>query len=115
MSDKQIWFITGAGRGQPVLDQELGALVREAVARLQDQDLEHEDVIEGRATTTRAIGSRRGPLQVRPEQLEVHQPIQPLQRVALGRELPQALIEIEKPSLTPHPTTPFATTTNRES
>jgi hypothetical protein len=85
------------------------------VARLQDQDLEHEDVIEGRATTTRAIGSRRGPLQVRPEQLEVHQPIQPLQRVALGRELPQALIEIEKPSLTPHPTTPFATTTNRES
>jgi hypothetical protein len=96
---------------EPVLDQEFGALVREAMAGLEDQDLEHEHVIERRATAARAVRPRHGSLQVRPEELEVHQPVQPVQRIALGRELLQTLIDVEEPGLPPHPTPPSLTTT----
>ncbi len=81
------------------------------MARLQDQDLEHEDVIERRAPAARAVRPRHGSLQVRPEELEVDQPVQPLQRVALGRELLQTLIDVEEPGLPLHPTPPSLTTT----
>ena len=40
---------------RPVLDQILGALVRQAMHCLQQQDLEHQPRIEGRATTLRAV------------------------------------------------------------
>src|SRR5436190_21530925 len=55
--------------------------------------------------------SARGtaPFQIRPEKLKLHQTIQPLERVALGRKLVQTLLDIEEPGLTPHPTPPFAT------
>src|SRR5215218_8921577 len=74
------------------------------------RDLEHEHVIERWASAARAVRPRHGSLQVRPEELEVHQPVQPLQRIALGREILQTLIDVEEPGLPPHPTPPSLTT-----
>ena len=105
-----------AHEGEPILDQEFGALVREAVARLQDQDLEHEHVVErqGGHPLSRAT---RGTAWARSgrNSSKSHQSIQPLQGVALGRELLQALIQIEEPDLTSHPPPPPARTRQRES
>ena len=93
---------------KPVLDQELGPLVRQAVAGLQDQHLPHQHMVERRTTAATAVGARHSPLQIRPEKLKIHQTIQPLKRVALRRKLLQTLLNIEEPGLTPHPTPPFA-------
>src|SRR4051794_30845473 len=40
-----------AHKREPIFDEELGALVGAAVTGLEDKQLEHEDVIEGRAAT----------------------------------------------------------------
>ena len=93
---------------KPVLDQELSPLVRQAMAGLQDQHLEHQHMLERRTTASGAVGPRHSPFQIRPEKLKLHQTIQPLERVALGRKLLQTLLDIEEPGLTPHPTPPFA-------
>ena len=67
-----------AHEGQTVLDGELSALVREAVAGLQGENLEHEDVIERRSPALGAVGSWHRLLQIRPEQLEVDDLYNPL-------------------------------------
>ena len=93
-----------AHEGQPVLDQVLGPLVRQRVHRLQQQHLEHQHVVEGRTAALRAVRPRHRPLQIRAEPLEVHQRRDALQVVALGRQLPQPLLDIEEarlPSLHP--------------
>ena len=90
---------------EPVLDQELRALVRERVAGLQDQHLEHEHAVERRPSPLRPIRPGHGTGEVGPEQLEIDDAAQPLQRVALGREILQTLIDVEKTGLTAHRST----------
>ena len=60
-----------------------------------------------------AVRARHGAGKVRAEQLEVDYRAQPLQRVVLGRQRLQPLVEVEEPGLTqhhpspsPHPITP---------
>jgi hypothetical protein len=76
------------------------------VARLQDQHLEHQHVVERRPAALRSVRARHRPFEVRPKQLEIHYGIQPFQLVALGRELFQPFLDIEKSTLTPHPQPP---------
>jgi hypothetical protein len=64
---------------------------------LQDQDPEHEHVIERRPPTLRAIPPRNRRLQRRAEQFEIDEPVQALQIVALGRQLRQPLVDIKEP------------------
>ena len=59
-------------------------------------------MVERRTSALRAVRARHGPRQVRTEQLEIHDRQEPLEVVALGRELLQPLIDVEEPSLTPH-------------
>ena len=81
-------------RGRPVLDQILGALVRQIVASLQDECLEHQHVIERRASAPcssqgqafRAVRARQRPLQIRPKQFEIDYCAQPLQACRLLAE-----------------------------
>lgn len=86
---------------QPVLDQILGPFIRQAMRRLQDQDLEHEHMVERRAPALRSTRPWNRSRQIRPEYLEIHDGVQPFEVVALGRKLPQTLIDIEKPDLAP--------------
>ena len=72
---------------QPVLDQIFRSLVRRRMARLKDQNLEHQHMIVGRAATLGAVRPGNGALQIRPENLKIDDPLQPLQIVALGRKL----------------------------
>jgi len=89
-------------RGEPVLDQELRALVRERVARLQDQHLEHEHVVERGPSAPRPVRARHRPSESGPKRLELHDRVQTLEVIALRRELLQALVNIEEARLTPH-------------
>jgi hypothetical protein len=95
--------------GQPVPDQVLGPLVRQAVAGLQDQHLEHQHMIKSRPATLRAVRARHRPLEITTEQFKIHNRSQPFQGIALGREFLQALLNVEKSSLTPHPLPPSRT------
>ena len=52
--------------------------------RLQDQYLEHQHVIERRAPTLRAIGTRHRRFQVGAKHLEVDQRLDPLQIISGG-------------------------------
>jgi hypothetical protein len=73
------------------------------MARLQNEDLEHQDVIVGRTTAFGPLAAWHRALQVRSEDLEIHDGIQPLEVIALGRQLLQPLVDIEQPQLTAHP------------
>jgi hypothetical protein len=90
-----------AHEGKPVLDQVFRPLIGQRVARLQDQDLEHQHVIIGRAATLGPFGPRDGTLQFEPECLEIYQRTQPLQIVALGGELSESLLHVKEPRLPP--------------
>lgn len=70
--------------------------------RLQDQDLEHEDMIEGRPTALAAIRARHRLFERGPEHREIDEPLQPFEVVALGRQILQPLADIEKTSQTSH-------------
>ena len=98
---------------QPVADQVFGALVRQIVAGLQNQRFEHQHVIERRAAAFRAVRAWHRAFEIRPEQREIHHRIQPFQAVALGRELLQPLVNVEKPALSPHPRPPARTPAHR--
>jgi hypothetical protein len=82
---------------QPVADQLLGPLVRQIVARLHKERLEHQHVIEGRAAALCAVRTRHRALQIAAEQLEIDHRVQPLEAVAFGRDLPQPLVNVKKP------------------
>ena len=75
------------------------------MAGLQDQHLEHEHEVERRPSPLRPIRPGHGTGEVGPEQLEIDDAAQPLQRVALGREILQTLIDVEKTGLTAHRST----------
>ena len=81
--------------GQPVAQVELGPLVTQAVLGLQDQDLEHQHVVERRPAALRPVGPRHGALELGPEQLEVDHGSQPLEVVALLRQPRQPLFDVE--------------------
>ena len=76
---------------------------------MKDQYFEHQHVVESRPPTLRAVRARHRPLEGRTEQLKIHNRTQPFQGIALGREFLQALLNIEKSSLTPHPPPPSRT------
>ena len=57
--------------GEPVAQVELTPFVGQVVLGLQDQDLEHQHVVERRSATLRAVRPRHGPLELGPEQLEI--------------------------------------------
>jgi hypothetical protein len=70
----QIVLASGTGlaspsprKGDAVLDQELGALVQQRTARLQDQHLPHEYYIAGRARAPRDVRAWHGGDEVRAE------------------------------------------------
>jgi hypothetical protein len=66
------------------------------VARLKDQDPEHQHVVIGWSTAQGAIRARHGPLEVWTEGFEVHQRVYPLEVVALRRNLTQPLLDVEQ-------------------
>ena len=61
--------------------------------------LEHQQVIEGRTAALGAVRSRHRPLQFRAEPLEVDQSRNALKDVALGRALPQPVVDVEEARL----------------
>ena len=75
-------------RGQ--LQDNLGSLVRQIVADLQDQRLEHQHVIERRPPAFRAVRARHRPLQIRPKQFEIDHRAALQAAVAFGREFASA-------------------------
>ncbi len=70
--------------------------------RLQQQHLEHQHVVKGRAAALAAIAPRDGPLQLRPELLKVHKGGDTLEVVTLGRQLPQPIRHVEEARLPNH-------------
>ena len=83
-------------KGQPVLDQELRALVRQRVHRLKDQHIKHQHVIEG-CRCRPSIDQRAEPrFQRRAKHLEINQRLHALQTVALGRQFRQPFVKIEE-------------------
>ena len=91
---------------QPILDQKFRPLIRQRMARLEDQDPEHKHVILGRPATLRAIRPRHGALQFGSEHLEIHQRVHPLEIDSLRREIPKSLLDVEKSRLAPHDPSP---------
>jgi hypothetical protein len=81
---------------QPLLDQELRALVRQRMHRLKDQDLGHQHVIEGRPSATGPVRPRHSRLQRGAEHLEVNEPLHALQIAALGGKRREPLINIKE-------------------
>jgi hypothetical protein len=72
------------------------------MARLEDQDPEHQHVIVGRSAAPGSIAPRHGALQIRPKHLEIDDRLHPFQVVAFGRKLLQTLVDIEKSRLAVH-------------
>ncbi|SJM34849.1 hypothetical protein BQ8482_530019 [Mesorhizobium delmotii] len=95
-----------AHEGKPVLDLELGLIVRETVERLQNQDLEHHHRIKGRPTAFGAIGALQRLGQRFPENLPRHHRVQLLQWIAGLAQQDIALVNVPEPSLASHPTPP---------
>src|SRR5262249_32692139 len=87
---------------QPIADQIFGALVRQVVASLQHQHLEHQNMVKCWPTAFCSVRTPHRLLQIGTEQLEIDYRVQPLQAVALGRELLQPPVHSEKPRLTSH-------------
>ena len=70
--------------------------------RLQDQHLEHQHMIERRPPTPGSIRARNSLLEVGAKQLKINETFQPLQVVALRRELSKPLVHIKKARLPSH-------------
>ena len=88
---------------EPVVDQELGAVVAEIVLRLDDQDLEHHHRVERRAAALGAVAVPQRGLQLRPEHLEIHHRRERLELVADVAQPPQPLVHVEQSGLPRHP------------
>jgi hypothetical protein len=87
---------------QAVVDEELRALVREIVRRLNHQDLDHQHRVERRPAALQAIRVGQRPRQLGPENLEVHRRRKSQQLIVEVAQPLQPLIDIEKSSLTAH-------------
>ena len=96
---------------QPVADLILDLIVGEVVERLQNQRLDHDDLVPGLAPGgALALLVRLAPhrAHLRAEALPGHHLVQNDQRVVLGIEAPIALIKVGKAQLT-HPLPPLRT------
>ena len=87
---------------QAVVDEELRALVREIVRRLDHQDLEHQRRVERRPAALQAVRVGQRPRQLGSENLEVHCRRESQQLIAEVAQPLQPLIDIEKSRLTAH-------------
>jgi hypothetical protein len=74
------------------------------MARLQDQNSKHQGVIIGWAAALDPVAPWNRLLQIGPKQFKIDNRVQPLKIIALGGEILQTLVDIEKPSL---PTIPI--------
>jgi len=91
-----------AHEAQPVADLILGLIIRQCVESLQHKDAEHQHGIIRGATTSAAIGALQGSFQISAEQLEVHQSLQPLQRITRRRQRTQPVLRIKETRLRNH-------------
>jgi hypothetical protein len=89
--------------GEPIAQVELTTLVGQVVLGLQNQDLEHQDVVEWWPAALRSIRPGHGALELGPEQLEIDHDREPLEVIALLRQAGQTILNVEKPS----PADPF--------
>ena len=87
---------------RPVARHRLGRGKRQPVKALQHKHLELRHDVQGRAAALRARRLPCGPLEDRPEPLEIHRPGQRLQRVAVRRNLLQPLPDVPKSRLLRH-------------
>ena len=84
---------------QPVADQKLRTGVPEIVLRLNDQGLEHEHSVIGRASALPAIRVRQCRVQVGTENLEVHRRNPGFELSAQIAQTLKPFINVEKSSL----------------
>jgi hypothetical protein len=77
------------------------------MARLQDQNSKHQDVIIGWAAALDPVAPWNRLLQIGPKQFKIDNRVQPLKIIALGGEILQTLVDIEKPSLPTIPKLPI--------
>src|ERR1035438_6073731 len=74
-----------------------------APPRIRDCERFHQDVVIGRAAALDPVAPWNRILQIGPEQFKIDNPVQLLKIVALGGEVLQTLVDIEKPRLPDHP------------
>src|SRR5215467_10297350 len=79
------------------------------MARLQDQNFEHQNVIVGRSAALRPIAPGRGALKIGSKDLKIDDLIEPLKIVALRGNVPQTFVDIKKSRVSDHPTIPSET------
>jgi hypothetical protein len=100
---------------EPVVDEELGAVVGQVVVRLDHQDLEHEDGIERRPAAFGTVGVVERRLELGPEHLEVDNPRERLQLITQIAKPRQAILDVEEPRLSTHRPVPQPSTAESES
>ena len=88
---------------QPVANQELRTVVPEIVLHLNDQGLEHEHRVIGRASALPAIRVRQCRVQISTENLEVHRRNPGFELSAQIAQTLKPFINVEKSSLLNHP------------
>jgi hypothetical protein len=88
-----------AGERKPVADLILHRLVGQVVERLQDQDLEHQHLVERLAPGRGLAVFLAYLLEQRPEQLPWNLHRQPLQRIAHATDALQTTVDVEETGL----------------
>jgi hypothetical protein len=81
---------------QAIPDHELRAGIGQVVLGLQDQDLEHGHRIERRPATLAAIAVSQPFDQPGPEIIEIHRPLQNLERIAVLAQSFKMIVQAEK-------------------
>jgi hypothetical protein len=84
---------------QAVAQHELGPRVGQVVLRLQDQEFEHRDPVEGRTAAFGAVAIAEPCDQPAPERLEINRPLKGFKRVAAGADAGELLLKAEKTPL----------------
>ena len=87
---------------QTVANHMLRRLQRQAVKALQNQHLELQNDVQRRSTALRAARPPGGRLEDRPEPVEIHRRRKLLQRVPVGRDLREAIVNVPKTQLFRH-------------
>src|SRR5262249_8744580 len=79
------------------------------MARLQDQNFEHQNVIVGRSAALRPIAPGRGALKIGSKDLKIDHLIEPLKIAAPPGKVLQTFVDIKKSRVSDHPTIPSET------
>ena len=90
----------------------LGRLETQAVLRLQIKHLELQHRVERRPTAFRLVGAAERVVEHRPEQLEVDDLQELLQRIALRRKLAKPILDAPEPRLPRQSASPLSATRN---